>query len=260
MKIVSRCLSKMKSSLYTGEVFHGRHLPFSHKFTYRVFSIVLDLDELPELSQKLKYFSFNKWNILSFHNKDHGPRDGSDLREWVEAAADKKDIDIKGGKIFVLCFPRVRGYVFSPLSVYFCYDQSGKLKAVLYQVKNTFGEQHGYLLPIEADTQKIKQNTDKLFYVSPFIQMDCKYEFRVSPPEDEFHVAIHQFIEEGKILTATWDGQQKELSDDRILKTVFKYPLMTLKVIVGIHYEAFHLWRKGAKFYHRKPKEIEDVT
>lgn len=251
----------MKSSLYIGEVYHGRHIPFSHKFTYRVFSVLVDLDELPKLSEKLKYFSFNKWNILSFQNKDHGARDGSDIRPWIETAAEKKNIDIKGGKIFVLCFPRLWGYVFNPLSVYFCHDKEGELKAVLYQVKNTFREQHGYLLPLEkSEKKKISQATDKLFYVSPFIQMDCKYEFRVSPPEEEFHVAIHQFIEEGKILTATWSGQQKELTDKNILKTVLRFPLMTLKVILGIHYEAFHLWRKGATFYHRKPKEIEDVT
>ena len=250
----------MKSSLYIGKVFHGRHIPFSHKFTYRVFSMLLDLDELSDLSKKLKFFSFNQWNILSFHNKDHAARDGSDIRPWIEAAAEKKNIDIANGKIYVLCFPRLWGYVFNPISVYFCHNEKGELKAILYQVKNTFGEQHGYLLPLEKEGSKISQATDKLFYVSPFIQMDCKYEFRVSPPEENFDIGIHQFIEDGKILTATWSGKQKELTDKNILKTILCFPLMTFKVILGIHYEAFHLWRKGATFYHRKPKEIEDVT
>lgn len=250
----------MRSALYTGKVFHGRHLPFEHKFTYSVFSLWVDLDELPTLSKALKLFSFNRWNILSFRNKDHGPRNGEDIRPWIEKYAAEKEIEIKGGKIFALCFPRLWGYVFNPLTVYFLFTKEQQLTAVLYQVKNTFGEQHGYLLPMEEKAQKIKQSCDKLFYVSPFIQMDCKYEFRADIPEDEFHVAIHQFIEEGKILTATWDGKRRELTDKNILKTVLRYPLMTLKVIIGIHYEAFHLWRKGATFFSRKPKEIQDVT
>ncbi len=238
------------NSLYIGKVFHERHetdgQPFGHKFTYRVFTLWINLDDLEPLSQKLKYFSFNKWNILSVWNKDHGARDGSDIRSWIERAAKDKNIDVQ--KIYMLGFARLWGYVFNPLTIYYCYDSNESLSAILYQVKNTFRQQHGYLIPVEDHDDWIKQSTQKVFHVSPFIQMDCEYNFRLKVPDDKLDVAIHQFQPDSKILTATWDGQAIPLTDSNILKTVLKHPLMTLKVIVGIHWEALRLWLKGAKY------------
>ena len=254
----------MASGLYCGKVYHGRHQPFSHKFTYKVFSLVLDLDELPHFSEKLSGFSFNKWNMVSVWNKDHGPRDGSELRPWIEQHAKAKNIDLSGGKIFLLTFPRLWGYVFNPISLYFCHDKTGQLVAILHQVKNTFGEQHGYLLPVEkaySGTGNIRQDCPKTFYVSPFIQMDCHYNFRVQPPDQEsFNVAIHQTTPDGKILTATWDGSFQELTARSLRSAILRHPLMTLKVILGIHWEAFHLWRKGATYFRRPKKLTPDVT
>ena len=232
------------SCLYIGNVFHKRHIPFEHDFTYKVFTLLLDIDELP----KLKVFSHNRFNLFSLFDKDHGPRDGSTLRPWIEEAANNKNIDIQGGKIFMLTFPRILGYAFNPLTVYFCTDKTGTLKAVMHQVKNTFDEQHSYFLPVEKNQGVIKQEQDKVFHVSPFIHMDCQYRFRFNMPEDTLDFSIHQFTEDGKILTATWDGERAALSDKTLLKTVITHPLLTLKVIIGIHWEALRLVLKGAKY------------
>lgn len=240
-----------QSCLYIGTVYHKRHQPFIHKFHYRVFTMLVDIDDLEKFSKKLRFFSFNRWNILGLRNKDHGNRDGSNLRPWIENAADDKDIDIKGGKIFMLTFPRLWGFVFNPLSIYFLYDKNKNLKAILHQVKNTFGGQHCYLLEPQKLSEKsnhIKQSAQKIFHVSPFIQMDCHYDFILQEPEEELDIAIHQFQPNGKILTATWDGKRYDLTDKNILKAVLRHPLMTLKIIVGIHWEALWILGKGAKY------------
>jgi hypothetical protein len=248
----------MKNGIYTGEVFHGRHRPFRHFFKYRVFCLLVNLDDLNKLHKKLKIFSLNNYNIISFWNKDHGPRDGSDLRPWITSAAEEKSIDVRG-PVFVLCFPRLWGYVFNPLTIYFCHDLEGWPSAILYEVKNTFGEQHGYLLPIE-NPDVIIQDTDKVFYVSPFLDMDCHYRFRIRMPGDSFKVEIQEFYEGEKILTATWNGVRKPLTDKTLALTVAKYPLLSFKIILAIHWQALHLLAKGAKFHWRKPKTLPDIT
>lgn len=223
--------------------------------------MLIDLDELETLSASTKLFSFNKWNITSILNKDHGARDGSDIKAWVLKHAQKRGLDFSDGKIFLLSFPRMWGYVFNPLTVYYCYSPEGELKAILYEVKNTFGEQHSYLIEVNPeDNQNIKQETDKIFYVSPFIEMACRYKFRITPPSEDFSVAIHQYMKDGKILTATWEGTYLPFTTTNLRHCILKHPLMTFKVIAGIHKEAFHLWRKGAKYYSRPSKPLEDVT
>lgn len=253
--------------LYTGHVFHKRHTPFEHAFKYRVFTLWLDIDTLPAFSKNLKTFSFNRFNLFSLHERDHGPRDGTPIRPWIETAAAEKNIDISGGKIFMLTFPRILGYVFNPITLYFCYNKNATLKAILYQVKNTFGGQHGYLLPVRTSKGKIKQHCEKVFHVSPFIHMDCTYKFHLEEPAETLNFAIHQFTnthkddsKNEKILTATWDGNRKDLTDRALLKTLITHPLLTLKIIIGIHAEAFHLWRKGAKFIPSPPLPKKDIT
>lgn len=245
-----------RNSLYIGKVFHKRHIPFEHAFTYRVFTLLLDLDNLPEL----KTLSFNRFNIFSLYNRDHGKRDGSELRPWIENAAKDKNIDVTGGKIFMLTFPRVLGYVFNPITLYYCYDKNQNLKAVMHQVKNTFGEQHGYMLPVEETSEPHNQKCEKVFHVSPFIQMDCEYKFRFKSPEDTLDFSIHQFTPDGKILTATWDGQRHDLTDGALLKTLLTHPLLTLKIIIAIHWEALKLWIKGAKYISKPPPPKQEIS
>ncbi|MGE0252090.1 MAG: DUF1365 domain-containing protein [Dongiaceae bacterium] len=252
----------MNSRLYTGHVMHRRLAPFGHRLSYRVFSLYADLDELPALHQNLRFFSYNKKNIFSFFDKDHGPRDGSSLRAWIEKHCQNIGLDLQGEKIYLLCLPRIFNYVFNPISVYFCYKQ-GKLAAILYQVRNTFKEMHSYLLPVGDDQIKgkaILQSCQKLFYVSPFIPMDCHYRFRITPPGDDFSFLIRQSQGDKEVLIATHVARAEMLNDQNLVKKLFTHPLLTLKVIAGIHWDALKLWVKGARYYKRPAPPPVEVT
>lgn len=246
---------KLKNGLYIGKVYHKRHQPFEHDFTYNVFTLFMRLKDFPNTS--LKFFSYNRWNILSFFEKDHGARDGSSLTQFISQECHARDIDVDEDDIWFLGFPRLWGYVFNPISLLFCFDSQKKLTAIAYQVKNTFGHQVIYICPVTKDTKKpdglYHQECQKEFYVSPFIDMECNYKFRLQIPDETLNFAIHQFQESGKILTATWGGVRTELNDVEILKAVLTHPLMTLKVMVAIHWQALKLWIKGAPFHKVPP-------
>ncbi|MEX0923064.1 MAG: DUF1365 domain-containing protein [Rhodovibrionaceae bacterium] len=250
------------SCLYFGRVMHRRLRPFGHRFDYRVFSMLLDLDELPELAHRLPLFSHNRWNVFSFQNRDHGPRDGSALRPWIEAQLASRGIDLEGGRISLLCFPRVLGYVFNPLSIWFCHHRDGSLRALLYEVRNTFGDKHGYLIPLETPLKPgapILQGCDKRFYVSPFIGMESRYRFRVKQPDETLSVLIRQSVPEGELLLATWTGKRHALTGRNLAFAFFRYPLMTLKIVAAIHWQALKLWRKGARFHKRPQPPADDI-
>ncbi len=248
------------SALYAGIVIHRRMKPRRHALRYRVFSLLLDLDELPDLGRRLRLFSYNRFGIFGFHDRDHGPRDGTPLRPWVEAALRRAGIDTAGGAIRLLCYPRVFGYVFNPLSVFFCYHREGALQAILYEVRNTFGEKHGYLIPVAGDGPVVRQSCDKAFFVSPFIDMAQTYHFQVRPPDDRIAVAIRQDDPEGALLYASFTGNKKPL-DDRSLGWAFlRYPLLSLKVIGGIHWEALKLWLKGIPLTTPRPAPPETAV
>ncbi len=252
-----------KSCLYFGQVMHRRLMPFRHRLDYRVFSLYVDLDELPALARRLRFFSHNRWNLFAFQDRDHGARDGTALRPWLDARLAEAGIDLEGGPVRLLCFPRVLGYVFNPLSIWFCYHKSGRLAAVLYEVRNTFGEQHCYLIPVDpgrAPGRPILQSCDKGFYVSPFIGMTATYHFRVREPDERLAVVIRQWTPEGALLVASQTGQRRPLTDTTLLRAFVTYPLMTLKVIAGIHWHALKLWRKGAKLVPRPPAPDNAVT
>ena len=176
------------SALYFGKVMHKRLRPFVHAFSYRVFSLYLDLDEAETLSRRLRLFSHNRWNLFSFQDRDHGPRNGSPLRPWIDRHLSAAGIDLEGGAVRLLCFPRVLGYVFNPLSIWFCHHVDGSLRAVLYEVRNTFGEKHGYLIPLAPGHKSggaVIQDAAKAFYVSPFIAMEQRYDFRLAEPGEK---------------------------------------------------------------------------
>lgn len=239
-----------ESCLYVGEVMHRRLRPVGHRFVYRVFSLLVDLDELPTLHRRLRLFAHNRFAPFALHDRDHGPSDGTALRPWVEAACARAGIDLGGGRIFLHCFPRVLGFGFDPLSIYFCHGPEGALRAILYEVKNTFGEQHGYLVPIAtppAPGEALRHARDKLFYVSPFIGMQARYAFKLHVPEARLSVAIHESGPEGAILVATHRGARRRLDDAQLLRAFLAFPFLTLKVFGGIHWEALKLWRKGVQ-------------
>ncbi len=243
----------ISDSLYIGRVMHHRIAPIRHRFVYRVFSLLVDIDRLPELDRKLRLFSYNRSNLVSFFDRDHGTRDGLPLRPWVEAQLTRAGLDFACGQILLFCFPRVWGYVFNPISVYFCYATDGRLGAILCEVKNTFGDQHPYVLPVDRDPQQeqVRQTAIKELYVSPFVEMAARYQFRLTPPGEQLSIMISEWGGEGTRLVALLRGRRRPLADRALAWAALLDPLMSLKVTVGIHIEALLLWLKGARLQPR---------
>lgn len=239
-------------ALYLCRVFHARFRPFRHQFTYGVYSLLLDLDRLDRLPRPLTH---NRPGLLSFQDKDHGRRDGSPLRPWVEGLLAEQGVSLEGGPIRLFCFPRVLGYTFNPLSIYFCHGPDQALRAIVYEVKNTFGDQHCYVVPTPDGLSakgELLHGHAKEFHVSPFFAIDGSYRFRLSPPGDGIAIDIRYGDADGDLLVATQTGRRVALTTRNLLSAIARHPLVTLKVIAGIHWEALKLWRKGARF-HRRP-------
>ena len=249
----------METCIYKGFVTHRRFKPLRHYFSYKTFSILFDLTELEDLHKKIGIFSFNRFNIFSFYNKDHGSRDGNDLTEWVKINLKKYNLNFNVSKIKLLCFPRVFGYVFNPLSIFYCYD-GNVLKAILYEVKNTFNEQHTYVFPVNNSSKIITQQCNKKFYVSPFIEMDTFYNFRLTEPGKSIRILIKQTDKAEKILIACQVGKRQVISLKQLLINFFTHPMMTFKIMISIHYEALRLWKKGAIFQKRNIKIKNNIS
>ena len=242
----------MNSCIYNGEVTHTRFKPVRHFLKYKTFSLLIDLDEINILDKSIGIFSHNKFNIFSFYDKDHGDRDGGNLKDWVISNLKKFQIKENITNIKVLCYPRILGYVFNPLSIFYCYEKD-KLVAIFYEVKNTFNEQHTYIFKIK-NNEEIIQKCRKKFYVSPFMDMETFYNFKLINPNDKLSVFIKQTDADGTILTATQTGDKKEFSFKQLAINFLKYPLMTIKIISSIHFEALLLWKKGAIYRKREIK------
>lgn len=237
---------------------HHRIRPKHHRFVYRLFTFLFDIDRLADVDQRLRLFSIERPNLFSFYNSDHGPRDGSGLRPWIEAELKRGGIRTVPAQIRLLAMPRFLGYVFNPLSIYYCYDSEDCLYAVVYEVKNTFGEQHAYVLPVDSDDNvscRFQQGCDKDFYVSPFIQAEAHYRFSLNDPDDHLDVRISERIEAGPLLVATLHGRRKPLTDGQLLIQALRQPFLPQKVIASIHYEALKLWLKGISLQPRKAEK-----
>ena len=252
---------RLPDALYVGEVMHHRIAPVRHRFVYRVFSLLVDLDRLEALGRKLRLLSYNRPNLVSFYDRDHGARDGTPLRSWVETELARAGLDLACEQILLLCFPRLWGYVFNPISVYFCYAAGGRLGAILCEVKNTFGDQHAYVLPVERGTSpgQIRHDAAKQLYVSPFIEMAARYRFRITPPGEDLSLMISQRGDEGTRLVALLRAARRPLTDRALARAALLDPVMSLKVIAGIHLEALRLWRKGARLQPRPHAHGEPV-
>ena len=215
----------MNSCIYNGIVVHKRFKPVKHSLKYRTFSLLLDLDEIETLAKKISIFSLEKFNIFSFYNKDHGARDGSSLKNWILENIKKFKIDNKITRIKLLCYPRIFGYVF--------------------KINNN---------------DNIEQKCKKKFYVSPFMDMETYYNFKLINPKEKLSVFIKQTDKKETILTATQTGDKKEFSFKQLMLNFFKYPLMTIKIMTSIHYEAFLLWKKGAIYKKRNKKILNNLS
>lgn len=251
----------MNSALYFGRVTHTRAFPRRHRLSYGVWYLLADLDELATLD-RLPVFAVDRPGPISFHTRDHGPRDGSPLRPWIERHLDEAGIDLEGGAIRILCFPRVLGCVFNPLSVWFCHHRDGGLRAILYEVSNTFGEQHGYLVPVGAARpgDHVRRAFDKELFVSPFIDMAARYDFTTRVPDERVSIAVRQTVAEGQVLTVALTATREPMTSRSLARAFVGYPLVTLKVIGGIHWEALKLWLKGAPYRRRGAHPAHPVT
>lgn len=247
------------SKIYTGKVIHKRFKPKEHYFKYNVFSLLIDLNELEEINKYIKFFSYNKFNIISFYDKDHGDRDGSSIKLWVKKNLRNIGIITEDISIKLLCYPRIFGYVFNPLSTYFIYNKHSELISIFYEVKNTFGEQHTYIFKAQ-DEKTVQNKCKKKFYVSPFIEMDCEYHFKTLNPREQLSVVINQNDKDGKLLFASQDGISKDFNNKNLILSYLTHPLMTFKIIGAIHYEAFKLWAKRIKLIAKKIKLKNNIT
>ena len=237
----------MHSAIYEGWVMHRRLSPRRHAFKYRVFSLLIDIDE------RLERFWLFRLGILKFEPRDHG--DGQPLRAWLDGLLAGEGIVADGPKR-VLCYPRLFGYVFNPLSVWFCYTADERLAAIVYEVHNTYGERHSYVLRAGNDPTLVRHSANKAFYVSPFLSMDCTYNFKIRPPTDDVLVAINETEHGEPILTATFAGARKPMTNGALVGVLLRHPLMTLKVFVTIHYEAVRLMLKGTKRHDHVPVRV----
>lgn len=243
------------AALYPARVAHRRLIAPFYRFVYRVFYLLLDVDRLDEAARGLRLFSHNGFNVLSFRDRDFGAGQLGGLRAWAEQTLRQSGIELAGGRIRLLCMPRLFGFAFNPISLWYCEHADGSLRAVIAEVRNTFGEKHSYVLasggaPIAYDSA---QEKEKCFHVSPFFDLVGRYRFLLSEPGEQLRVLIHETRDGVPILDASVAGQRRDLTDRAIAWQVLQMPFMTLKVVAGIHWEALKIWLRGARF-HTKPE------
>jgi len=239
--------------LYAGKVMHARMRPKAHRFTYKMTSMLIDLDRLAEADKASPLFSVNRANIVSFSERHHGPRDGRSLRGYVDMLCRKAGLS-RPARVRLLCYPAILGYVFNPISVYFCEGDDGEITALIYQVHNTFGESHSYVEPVltgQLSEAGIRQERDKGLHVSPFLGMGMRYFFRVRPPLDNVAIRILEKDHDGPILAASFHGERRETATSSLILAILQMAGITWKVTAAIHFEAFRLWLKGIRLHPR---------
>jgi len=239
----------VRSALYIGSVMHRRFRPRVLRFHYQAFWLLLNLNELDAHLKRFWCFSHNRFNLFSLHDTDHGDGSGHSLRDQAMRHLSSAGIELGGGTIRLLCMPRVLGYSFNPISIYFCQRPDGSLAAMLYEVHNTFGERHTYLIPVGSEAGTIHQRCDKAFYVSPFLDMKMRYDFSLRPPGEHIAIAIRASQSDRPVMTACLMGTRKSLTDASLLRAFLMIPALTLKVTLAIHWEALRLWLKGLRLY-----------
>lgn len=247
-------IAEPAAALYPSRVMHRRLVAPLYRFVYHVFYVLWDIDRIDEALRPLRLFSRNRFNVLSFHDRDHGAQQPGRLRAWAEDLLRGAGLAPDGGRIRLLAFPRLFGFAFNPISIWYCDRADGRLLAIIAEVRNTFGERHSYVLASDGREQPYEQMHEKTkrFHVSPFFDLVGLYRFRFEAPGERYRVVIHETRDGTPILDATLAGERRALTDAAILAQVARMPLMTVKVVAGIHWEALKIWLRGARF-HKKP-------
>ncbi|MEI6533895.1 MAG: DUF1365 domain-containing protein [Verrucomicrobiaceae bacterium] len=240
------------SSIYDCIVMHHRLTPVEHRFQYRVFYLWLDLDAIDGLAKRLWCFSRNRFNLFSFHDHDHlnlgeSTTKANILRWLTEQGFDAAPV----ARIMLLTFPRVLGYIFNPVSFYYCFDADGAPVCAVAQVTNTFHEQKAFLLKERDERGRFRLLTEKHFYVSPFVPLDFSFDFKLELPSDKLDIHIDDHSREARTLLTALTGKRRQLTAASLFWCAIKYPLLTLRVIFLIHWNALRLWLKRIP-WHRK--------
>ena len=223
-----------------------------HQFTYPLYMLLLDLDELPGLDRRLRCFGYNRRRPVAFHDRDHLGGGTRPLRADVEVFLASQGIEPPRGRILLLTLPRVFGYVFNPVSFFYCYDAAGRIAVRIAEVNNTFGDRHVYAGEARAWRDK------KAMHVSPFFSMAGSYGWDLPEPEASRVEARVELTREGRpLLQARLTLRPEPLSDRALARALVRYPFATLRVWVGIHFEALRLWRKGARVFTKPPYDPE---
>ncbi|BCN94359.1 DUF1365 domain-containing protein [Thiomicrorhabdus immobilis] len=247
----------MPSQIYLGQVMHQRFFPMQYQFRYGVMSLRVDIDQIETEAKKSTWLSLNRFNLFSLHFKDYGARQTDQAwRIWADSLLAEYGLPEPAHKIELVCFPRFMNIAFNPLAMWYAYDQQGKMIAIIGEVSNTFGQWHHYVLTDKGRplADSIKAQAKKDFHVSPFIGMDCQYQFRFNKPSAHYKIGIYQTENSQQVLTATQVGQAQDLNDSNLLKAALKHPFNSLKVLWMIHWWAIKIWVKGGRF-HRTPEQ-----
>ena len=250
----------LDAALYPARVMHRRHVKPFYRFVYRIFYILVDIDRLDDIARRTGGFSVDGFNLTSLRRRDFGDQSG-DLRGWAERVLALHGVDLQGGRIRLLALPRLLGYGFNPISLWYCDHADGTPRAVIAEVHNTFGERHHYVLAsggerLAYDTPHTKE---KCFHVSPFFNLDGRYHFTLSAPDARLRVAIHETRDDAPLMDAILAAERKPFSTSTLLSYSLRMPWMALKVMLGIHWEALKLWLRGAR-YHPKPAPPDHET
>jgi uncharacterized protein len=237
----------IEACLYRGTVTHRRLRPVSHMLNYTVTALLIDVDKIAETVRQHRLLSYNCFNIFALDDRDHGKGDGTTIRDFAWSLVKSKTGTDDVQQIFMLCYPRLLGFVFNPITTYFCVDNAHRIRLMIYEVHNTFGGRHNYVTEaIDVDEPNYFE-TAKKFYVSPFNKIEGHYGLKASSPLERVSVGVALTTQDGPLLNAYFAGHRVALNDGNLLRVFFSYPLMTLKVVAAIHFEALKLWLKGLK-------------
>jgi len=249
-------------ALYVGTVGHERTRPIRNRFRYGLYFLFLDIDRIAETAASVGLLSYNRPGPISFHDRDHGPRDGSPLRPWIEEVLATADIDLAQGQILLLSFPRVLGGRFYPAAFWYCFHRDGSLRAVLAEVNNTFRQHHNYLLHEggRALSWGGTLHATKVFHVSPFIPMDARYEFEFSEPDERLSLRLRDVVEGELLLVAGIALERRPLRSPQLLATVLRHGPMSSRAWVLIRWQAIKLLRRGITYLRRPPLPPEETT